>query len=119
MRLEEGYEKLGGDLAEVLERLKKRERILRLIKKVPGDPSMQQLRDAMGQRDYEEAFRFAHNLKGVCANLGLEDLRSAASTLTECLRDGTPKEEPEPLMELLEGSYETAIRIMGQLEEDS
>ena len=45
-----------------------------------------------GQR--EQAFRAAHRLKGVCANLSFDRLGASASQLTELLRsegDGVPE----------------------------
>lgn len=117
MRLEVCYQTLGGDLNEVQARLKKLERILRLIKKVPADPTMQQLKDALENENYEEAFRCAHNLKGLCVNLGLVDMGKAASDLTECLRGGVPKENPQPLLSELERCYSVAVETINQLEE--
>lgn len=116
MRLEECYQKLGGDLDEVLARLKKEERIHRLIKKIPEDVTMQQLREALEGKDYEEAFRYAHNLKGMCVNLGLVDLGHAASVLTECLRGGVPKENPQPMMLEVERYYTVAVEAISSLE---
>ncbi|MGN0341639.1 MAG: Hpt domain-containing protein [Roseburia sp.] len=117
MRLEECYQKLGGNYGEVLERLKKEERIARMLKKVPADSTMQQLRDALEQQAYEEAFRCAHNLKGVCANLGLGHLGTSASALTECLRGGVPKGNPSQLMAQVEEDYALTVAAIGQLEE--
>lgn len=116
MKLEECYLTLGGDLEEVLERLKKEERIRRLIKKIPEDATMQQLREALEGKDYEEAFRYAHNLKGMCANLGLVNLGRAAGVLTECLRGGVPRENPQPMMLEVERYYNVAVEAIKSLE---
>ena len=58
----------------------------------------------------ELAFRAAHTLKGVCANLGFERLRASASDLTELLRKtDTIPAEAEALMELVRRDYEVTI----------
>ena len=42
--------------------------------------------EAMTRQDRTEAFRAAHTLKGVAANLGFSRLTNSASQLTEALR---------------------------------
>ena len=43
----------------------------------------------MAAQDVKEAFRAAHTLKGVCLNLGFDNLSPSAVALTEILRAGT------------------------------
>ena len=50
------------------------------------DSSFSELCRALEEGQREEAFRAAHTLKGVCANLGFDQLRTSASALTELLR---------------------------------
>ena len=59
----------------------------------------------------EAAFRAAHTLKGVSANLGFEQLRQSASALTEFLRG---KAEPAPaealpLLEQVRRDYQMTV----------
>ena len=41
--------------------------------------------------DAEQLFESAHAMKGVCANLGLDALASAADEITEEFRPGNPR----------------------------
>ncbi|MCM1136176.1 MAG: Hpt domain-containing protein [Clostridium sp.] len=60
--------------------------ILRLLGKFPKEQCYGGLINAMEAKDYEEAFKHAHNLKGVSGNLEMSRLTKAASELTEKLR---------------------------------
>ena len=86
MNMEECYNRMGGDYAQVLLRLPSGALVKKFITKFLDDGTYQELCRAMEQGDRELAFRAAHTLKGVCANLGLERLRASAGTLTETLR---------------------------------
>ena len=44
------------------------------------------LLESLDQENYGEAFKYAHTLKGVSANLGLDPISRPASALTELLR---------------------------------
>lgn len=88
-RLEEN----GTDVETVLKRFMGNEAMyIKFIKKFLDDKSYNDLLENITKRDYEEAFKSAHTLKGVTANLGIEPLREAASQITELLR-GKPAEE--------------------------
>ena len=68
--------------------------IKRFITKFLDDDSFSELCQAMQAGQREQAFRAAHTLKGVCANLSFDRLRASASQLTELLRsegDGVPE----------------------------
>ena len=47
-------------------RMVKEERVVKFVRMFERDPSYQGLVDAMDAGDYDEAFRMAHTLKGVC-----------------------------------------------------
>ena len=86
MTIEECYRRLGGDYAQVLLRLPSANLVKKFIAKFLDDCSFAELCRSMELGDRETAFRASHSLKGVCANLGLEQLRFSASDLTELLR---------------------------------
>ena len=69
---------------------------------------------ALENNDYETAFRAAHTLKGICLNLGLENLYKAAYKVTEALRQKTDETTPEMLDEL-RSSYNSSILAIQQL----
>ena len=72
MQLEECYESFGGSYKDVKLRLVKDELISRLVIKFLADQSYDKLVAAMEQKDYGEAFRSVHTLKGVSQNLSFD-----------------------------------------------
>ncbi len=88
MTLETFYEMVGGDLTSTVGRLGSTAMVERFLRMFAGDDSFDMLAAAMSAGDVQRAFRAAHTLKGVAANMGLERLRAAASELTEALRGG-------------------------------
>ena len=86
MTLQDCYLELGGDYAAVQQRLPTQSLIKRFITKFLDDGSYAQLCGAMQAGQRQEAFRAAHTLKGVCANLGFDRLGASAGQLTELLR---------------------------------
>lgn len=89
MTLEECYTAMGANYQDVLKRFYKSDMIRRFVKMFLQDDSFRLLTDAMAKQDVKEAFRAAHTLKGVCLNLGFDNLSSPAVALTEILRAGT------------------------------
>ena len=73
--LEQFYTEVGSSAATIISRLGGSEAlVLRFLAKLPSDPSFELLRDTLEKGDTDTAFRAAHTLKGVCANLGVETL---------------------------------------------
>lgn len=94
MTVQECYQNLGGDYSQVEKRLPSVSLIKRFITKFLDDGSFSELCQAMQAGQREQAFRAAHTLKGVCANLSFDRLGASASQLTELLRsegDGVPE----------------------------
>lgn len=113
MTLEEFYCVAGGSAAETAPRLGGADHALRFLRLFPLDDSFPQLSEALERGDVQTAFRAAHTLKGVAANLGLERLRALASDMTECLRRGELSGAQARLAET-----ETAYRrVLAALEE--
>jgi HPt (histidine-containing phosphotransfer) domain-containing protein len=88
MTIKECYEAMGGDYEDVLKRLMNEARIQKFALMFKKDPSMSQLTQAMETGDVETAFRAAHTLKGICANLGFKSLFEVSYDITEALRAG-------------------------------
>lgn len=86
MTIEECYQTLGGNYAEVSTRLPGLCLIEKFIGKFLDDKSFETLCREMEAGNREEAFRAAHTLKGVCANLSFTRLLESVSLLTEELR---------------------------------
>ena len=121
MTIQECYQKLGGDYAQVEKRLPGIHLIRKFIAKFLDDGSYPELCRAMEQGQTEEAFRAAHTLKGVSANLGFDRLTASSGELTELLRgrtDGIPT-EAVPLLDMVRQDYElTADAIRTYLNSD-
>ena len=121
MTIQECYQVLGGDYAQVEKRLPGIHLIRRFIAKFLDDGSYPELCRAMEQGQTEEAFRAAHTLKGVSANLGFDRLTASSGELTELLRgrtDGIPT-EVVPLLDMVRQDYElTADAIRAYLNSD-
>ncbi len=86
MTVKECYEKIGADYEGVLQRFGSEVLVKKFALKFLNDASFQNLQEALKNRDAEEAFRASHTLKGICANLGLDNLYTVSSDLTEQLR---------------------------------
>ena len=93
MTLQECYAAMGGSYDEVIGRLRSEKLVQKFVLKFLNDGSYQLLQDSLAAGDREEAFRSAHTIKGVCANLGFDALLASSEALTEALRDGKP---PQP-----------------------
>ena len=74
MTMQECYKAIGGNYEAVLGRLHSEALIQRFTLKFFEDQSYLQLKQALENKNYEDAFRSAHTLKGVCQNLSFDRL---------------------------------------------
>ena len=86
MRVEEFYLISEGDYSDVMKRFIKEERILKYLNMFYKDNSREEIRKALDEKDYEQAFRICHNLKGLCLNLALKGYFDKINILCEELR---------------------------------
>ena len=110
MTTRECYEAIGGNYEDVLGRLNSEALIRKFTLKFLEDQSYLQLKQALKDKNYEDAFRSAHTLKGVCQNLSFDRLYEVSYKLTELLRDRTGEQPgiPEAMGEVTE-VYELTI----------
>ena len=81
------YFSVGGNATEVVNQLGGDEAMVKkFLKMFLSDGSFSGLTQALEEEDTKTAFRMAHTLKGVAANLGLKNLYADASRVTEFLR---------------------------------
>ncbi|MDE6029268.1 MAG: Hpt domain-containing protein [Clostridiales bacterium] len=117
MTVEECYEKMGGDYADVTSRLRTDERIKRFLLKVVDDASFNNLCENIAAHNMEEAFRAAHTLKGVCSNLSLTMLQCSASEITEALRGKTEySADIEPYLARVKEDYAVTMDCIKNLD---
>ena len=89
MTLQECYEIIGGDYADVMARLPGEKFVQKFVLKFLDDGSYELLERSLSEGNGEDAFRAAHTIKGMCQNLGFTRLGESSSQLTELLRGGT------------------------------
>lgn len=113
MTLKECYAALGGDYDEVMGRLRSERLVQKFVLKFLNDGSYQLLLDSLAAGDREEAFRAAHTIKGVCANLAFNDLLASSEQLTEALRDAKPPEPgEEELLARVRANYDRVYQAI-------
>jgi len=103
MTIQECYAALGGNYQDVLGRLYSDALVKRFVGKFLSDPSFQLLETSLKEKNYEEAFRAAHTLKGVTQNLSFTKLYQSSHDITEALRTE---------------DYDRALQMFPQVEED-
>lgn len=86
MTIRECYQRMDGDFDEALRRLQTENLIKRIAVKFLRDGSFAQLENALNADDVQEAFRAAHTLKGVSANLSFTRLNRSSAAITDLLR---------------------------------
>lgn len=118
MTIEQCYQQMGGSYAEVCGRLPSQRLVEKFVRKFLDDQSYAELTAAMAAGDHDVAFRAAHTLKGVAANLSFTKLRASSSELTELLR--TPADtipaKAFPLLEAVTRDYETTVAAIRALD---
>ena len=98
MTVREFYRKIGGNYEGTLANLLSEDRMKKYILKFADANDYNDLLLALDEQRYEDAFRFAHNIKGVCLNLGFSELAASGSALCEALRGGTPTGDSSALL---------------------
>ena len=111
MTIKECYEQMGADYEDVLGRLRNEALIRKFAKKFLEDGSFQMLKDGLAKKDGEMAFRAAHTLKGVCQNLGFDNLYKPSFDITEKLRSKDTEGCEELFAKVVEQYNKTAEAI--------
>lgn len=88
MTAKEFYDKIGGNYNEIIGRLMSEDIIPQFCDIFFENDCYQQLLDGMNEKDVDKAFRAAHTLKGISANMAFTQLTLITSAITECLRAG-------------------------------
>lgn len=83
----------------------------KFVLKFLTDPSYDLLVRSMESKDWPEAFRAAHTIKGVCQNLDFTRLYRSSSQLSEALRNGFTPEAPALAEQVKEDYARTTAAI--------
>ena len=115
MDLVKFYEEVQGDYKDVIGRLLKDERILKYLIKFSEEDNYSLLISQLERKEYEEAFRCVHSVKGMCLNLGLSKLKKSASDICEELRNGAPVNDLTELLSEYKKDYEMTLEAISKL----
>lgn len=108
MTLKECYAAIGGDYENVVTRLMTEKLVQKFVLKFLDDPSYENLCKALEAKNYEEAFRAVHTIKGICQNLSFTRLYESSNQLTEALRNGYHENAVE-LFKQVEADYQQTV----------
>lgn len=115
--MKEKLQAVGVKYDEVLKRfMGKEDFYLRMLKKFLDDKNYGELRKAVDEKRWEDAFTYAHTVKGLCANLGLDGILEYAVPLTDEVRS-EPYDEEKILtyMEQVTERYEQTREVIQSL----
>ena len=118
MTLQECYAAMGGNYEDAIGRLRSERLVQKFVLKFMADGSYDLLCRSLEEKNYSEAFRAAHTIKGVCQNLGFTKLGDSSSRLTDALRSGS-MDGVEKLVEKVKGDYEQTVNAIRILESES
>lgn len=81
----------------------------RLLSLFPSDPSVPRLEESLAKGDIPSAFRHAHTLKGLCAQLALPALQEDARIVCDILRNTDTKSlsDAKEMLPVLKADYRT------------
>ena len=107
MDLRDCYNSFGGDFDEVLGRLRREETVQKFAFKFLDDKSFSLFESSIGSKDYEDALRAVHTLKGICQNLSFTRLFESSSLVTNALKENDWNKAVDMMPKLSKDYYET------------
>lgn len=114
MTLKECYAKIGGNYEDASARLMTDNIVAKFAIKFLDDTSYDTLIKSLDSGDYDEAFRAAHTIKGICQNLSFTALFNSVNPLTEELRVGAPSSQD--LITKVTEDYERTISAIKEFQ---
>lgn len=111
MNLKDCYLKFGGDFDEVLGRLRREQTVRKFVFKFLDDKSFSLFESSMVKKDYSEALRAVHTLKGICQNLSFTRLFESSSLVTNALKENDWNRAVNMMPKLSKDYYE-AINVI-------
>ena len=93
----------GVNVDKALERMKGNKGAYNsFLKEFIEDPDFEALQESLEAQNAKEAFEYAHGLKGMAGNLGLDNVHAKISVLVEILRQGSLDGASEAYEEVME-----------------
>jgi chemotaxis protein histidine kinase CheA len=113
----EFYLASGGNYEDVYSRLPNDQLILKFVKKFKEDNTYKELLSALEDKNYKDAFRASHTMKGLSMTLGFETLCEHVSNMTELLREYKEenKDEVEKQLTYIKEEYTNLIKNIDDL----
>lgn len=111
-------EEMGMDVNNTVKRFMGNETLyLKFLNKFQADQSVANIQQYIAEQNAEEAFKSAHTLKGVAANLGLDPIAQRASDIVELFRGKTQFSEVDTdrldtVNEELKSKYEALMKLL-------
>lgn len=87
MTLKECYLKFDGDYDSIIGRLQREKLVEKFLFKFLDDKSFELFETAMENKNFDEALRAVHTLKGICQNLSFTRLYESSSQITNALKE--------------------------------
>lgn len=108
---------VGVEYDEVLKRfMGKEDFYLRMLRKFLDDKNYGGLKQAVEDKNWKDAFTYAHTVKGLCGNLGLGGILVYVSPMTEKLRtEPYDVESIESDMKNVTEAYEKTVAVIRSL----
>ena len=118
MTIQELYDQIGGSYDHAVRIMRMDKMISKYLLKLTDSDVCDRLKEAAGSMDPGALFESAHAMKGVCANLGLDDLAAAVSEVTEEFRPGAVRKlSDDEVKEKLDGIFAKFERTKAGIEE--
>ena len=112
MSIRKFYDSIGVDPTDVLHRFADNEKMLeKFLTKFLNDNTFEELKAAVKEKNWENVFRSAHTLKGICGNFDFKGLYNLSAKIVEEYR--ATNYEPIPnLFVQLEDTYLKTIESL-------
>ncbi len=115
MTIKEFYDSIGGSYSLAQQRLMNEELMRTVLSMFLDDVNYDYLVKSIDQKEYETAFRAAHNLKSVSGNIALSELEEISVEITEALRNQTDPEKARELLPEVTEKYKAVISAIHEL----
>jgi len=114
MTLQELYQNIGGSYDQAIRIMRVEKLMDKHIRRFPASGVVDAVLAAGEKMDGQALFEAAHAMKGVCGNLGLQELADLASAITEEFRPGHPRsmtdEEVREILDRIDAGNRRALQ---------